>query len=131
MGGRSAHVSIVLTRNRDTDTDNTEDVEEENSDVNSLDSLGDVLSRVLGLSSCDCHDFGTDEGEGGLRKDSKVTEELGLGTDISTEWSGISPVFESVSYLETEKERRSKKGVGCGNWRLINSRGQGRHRRRG
>lgn len=56
----------VVVRNEQSDDEDTTNVEEQDSDVDSLDGSGEVPSRVLGLTSGDGDDFSTNVGEGGL-----------------------------------------------------------------
>jgi hypothetical protein len=72
--GQGKHMIQVATpmsaRELDTYSSN---VEQQDTDVNQLDGLGQVLSGVLGFTSSDGDDLGTNVGEGGLREDGPET----------------------------------------------------------
>lgn len=110
----------VVGRHQQSDDESSNDVEEEDTDVNSLDGLGKSLSGVLGLwlrgakvsakvrdktvlrkkltSSGNSDDFSSNVREGSLDEDGPETEEATSGTlntEVLDEGSRVSPVSET------------------------------------
>lgn len=82
----------------DTDDESTTEVEDEDSDKDSLDCSGDVSSRVLGFTSGNGDNLGTNVREGGLGEDGPETEEsteTAGDTRVLGEWTWVLPVLET------------------------------------
>lgn len=102
---------------KETDDDDTADVEEQDTDVDALDGLGQVATRVLRLTSCNLksrvsvkcimdstatitysNNLGTDERERRLRQDREPAKELALRAGDAVELdegTGVLPVAET------------------------------------
>lgn len=99
----SVQVQIwVVGWDEQTNDQGTTNVEQEDTDVDSADGLGQVATRVLGLTGSDGHNFGSNEGEGGLSHNRPPPEELTLGSSNASklnEWTRMLPVPEADAIM--------------------------------
>lgn len=92
----------VRVRNEQADDRDASNIEQQNTDVNTPDSLGDVTAWVLCFTTSDSYDLGTDERERSLCHHSPPCEEaafVATNPVILVEGTGMFPVTEPNSVM--------------------------------